>query len=106
MRDTNRGVERIRFEFFFEMANFPKGANALDSAIGINGRQARRIVTSILQTLEAFEQDWGNITLGDCADDSTHNSVLRQGYMNELSCSVSVQGAARFLSEADPDLDI
>jgi hypothetical protein len=35
-------------------------------------RHAAGIIAAVFETLQTFDEHWGDITLGDCADDATH----------------------------------
>ena len=69
--DGGMSVERA-FQFHY----LAGGTHPLDAAIGVEYGNAGRVVTAVFQPAQTFEQDGGDITLSDGADDSTHGMFL------------------------------
>jgi len=61
---------------FLEPANLSRNANTRNTGRRGDDGQASRIVASIFEPLEALNQDWGNVSLRNSTDDSTHKSYF------------------------------
>src|SRR5690606_22008275 len=70
---------QVRAEFLglrgrLHLRHAPGAAHAADVAPGtvVDHGDAGRVVTAVLEALEAFDQDWNHIAIRDRADDAAH----------------------------------
>src|ERR1700730_9547243 len=71
MADADRPPHRFAFEAGDEVRQFAFGAAPLDPAID-QGRDARRIIATVFEPPEAFDQLWRDRFLGDDPNDAAH----------------------------------
>ena len=79
--DAQARVEMFGLRGRFHFRHAPGAAHAADVArVRVDHRDARRVVTAIFQSLEAFDEDRNHIAIRDRADDAAHRGVrLLQG---------------------------
>jgi hypothetical protein len=56
----------------FEFADFARAPHALEGFIVGEDSDTGAVIATVFKALEAFEQDGGDITFSNCADNSTH----------------------------------
>lgn len=69
--DAGEAVEACLFDLRFEVGHARGGARAGQAAIEVDG-DAAGIVPAVFEPFQALDQDGGDITLGDCTDDTAH----------------------------------
>jgi len=69
--DAGEAVEAGLFDLRFEVGHARGGARAGQAAIEVDG-DAAGIVPAVFEPFQALDQDGGDITLGDCTDDTAH----------------------------------
>ena len=70
--DAQATHQRLAGQGLFQLADLARATHALKLAgIGEDGHTGA-VVATVFQTLEAFEQDGGDVTFSDCANNSTH----------------------------------
>ena len=74
--DAEAAVRRIRVQRILELAHLTDRSQALQLVRAVQHGHARRVVASILQPPQPFDQDGDDVTIGDGADDSTHERIL------------------------------
>ncbi|MNG09393.1 hypothetical protein D3C84_928120 [compost metagenome] len=55
-----------------EFADLARATHALELLVVGVDRHAGAVIPTVFQTLEALDQDGGDVTFCDCADNSTH----------------------------------
>ncbi|MNM61389.1 hypothetical protein D3C81_726890 [compost metagenome] len=70
--NTQLACQRIGGYSGFQFADLADAATTLQGPLLGEDRQTCAVITAVLQTLEAFDEDGGDITFGDGANDSTH----------------------------------
>src|SRR5690554_2364150 len=71
MGNTSVALQIILGHLALELCNALGAARPAQFAVSVHG-DAARIVAAILKPLQSLEQDWNDISLCNCADDSTH----------------------------------
>jgi hypothetical protein len=72
MGDAETTDQRFGFEGKFQFANLARTTRAFELFIVGENRHTGAVIATVFQALEAFEQDGGDITFCNCADNSTH----------------------------------
>ena len=83
MTDPNRSRQRFIGDERFEVNEFTLRPSALDRAVG-KGGDARRVISPIFQAPQSVDEQRGDLSVADDADDATHarqlfNCVLSLG---------------------------
>lgn len=73
MRDAQPADQRGLLLRLLEFGNLARAPQALQLAMAVQHGQAGAVVTAVLQALEAFEKDGGDVAFGDGAHDATHD---------------------------------
>ena len=76
MRDANGpGETAMSFDRVFEHSNATDALDLIERAalFSLEDGDPSRVIASILESLESFEQDGGGIPMADIGDDSTHD---------------------------------
>ena len=72
VRNAEPTNQRVFGQRNFQFADFARTAHALESLlIGVH-RHTGAVIATVFQAFETFEQDGGDITFSNCADNSTH----------------------------------
>lgn len=79
MGDAQAAEQRRTGQAFLQAGDLADPAAALQPAFVIEDRHAGAVVAAILEALEAFDEDGGDVALGDRAYDSTHGVFLLSG---------------------------
>ncbi|MNW65535.1 hypothetical protein D3C74_439250 [compost metagenome] len=64
--------QRMLGQCGFEFADLARTTHALEGFVVGKDRDTGAVVAAVFKALEAFEQDGGDITFSNCADNSTH----------------------------------
>ncbi|MCY1178946.1 hypothetical protein D9M73_193210 [compost metagenome] len=70
--NTQLAGQRIGSYSGFQFADLADATTTLQGSLLGEDRQTCAVITAVLQTLEAFDEDGGDVTFGDGANDSTH----------------------------------
>ena len=70
--DTQTAHQRVFGQRCFEFADFARATHALKGFVVGENRDTGAVIAAVFEALEAFEQDGGDVTFSDCADNSTH----------------------------------
>ena len=70
--DAQATDQRFGFQGGFQLADFARATHALEFFVIGEDRHTGAVIATVFQALEAFEQDGGDVTFCDCADNSTH----------------------------------
>ncbi len=73
--DAESALHRIEADGLFQVAQFALGAADFQIAVAVH-RQPRRIVSTVLQALQAFEDNRNRLMLSDIAHNSAHRSII------------------------------
>ena len=86
--DTEVAVGRGSVDRILQSLDLTDRAHALEVAGSVDDRNACRIVAAVLETPQALDEHRDDVTVGDCADDSTHRSgyyaVVREREQRKL----------------------
>ena len=74
--DPERTVDRVHADGLFQIAEFALGAPDFEPPIAAVNGQAGRIVSSILEPPQAFQNDWNGLMGSYVANYSTHSSII------------------------------
>jgi hypothetical protein len=70
--DTETTDQWFTRQRLFQLADLARAANALELAGITENRNACAVVAAVFQAFEAFEQNGGDISFSDRANNSTH----------------------------------
>jgi hypothetical protein len=76
MSDTGATNQRLLFCRFGQICHFPQTTQTRHMALRVNHCQTGRVITAILKTTQTFQQNFCNVTLRYCTNNSTHISFL------------------------------
>ncbi|MNN99761.1 hypothetical protein D3C81_2194900 [compost metagenome] len=82
MGDAQAAGQGLSGEGLFQFADLARAATAFQLAFAAEERYAGAVIATVFEALEALDQDRGDITLGDGANDSTHGVF---SYLNRCS---------------------
>jgi hypothetical protein len=70
--NTEPTHQRVFGQRRFELADFTRATHALEGFVVGEDSDTGAVIATVFKALEAFEQDGGDITFSNCADNSTH----------------------------------
>jgi hypothetical protein len=56
----------------FQLTDLARATHALELLVVGENRHTGTVIAAVFKALQAFEQDGGDITFSNCADNSTH----------------------------------
>jgi hypothetical protein len=70
--DTQAAYQRLTSQCLFQFADLARATHALKLAGVGEKRHTGAVVATVFQAFEAFEQNGGDVSFSDCANNSTH----------------------------------
>lgn len=70
--NTQATHQRLTGQGLVQFADFTRATHALKLAGVGENRHTGAVIAAVFEALEAFDQDRGNVTFGNCANNSTH----------------------------------
>jgi hypothetical protein len=74
--DAGEAADLVLRNLFGQFGHALRAARAAQMAVGVDG-DAAGVVAAVLKALEAFNEDRGDVALGDGANNAAHRRVLR-----------------------------